>query len=331
MASAVLLMGVTALLLSAGRPGDSPTAAPDPTAHNNGADRQAGGARPQGGDAPSRAAPSIVAPPEKRRAPLPPATKPPPSAPAEPAATSAPAPSAVPVPPPASATSDTAKPPAGAGIEGSYAVMGRAAEVNVSRLLGDIYHLVSSEGWEGVGILERGVYRGVFRRSGARDAPGSNMGEHRIDWTIPENPVVQVTDPEHGQLAQRWHRFHGSEKRPSEKPLPSTTSPREGAATPGRRPAFGEHVRVDELPEALTKVMPNYPEDAKARRIEGTVTLQVLVLEDGTVGECRVTGSVPGLDQASIEAVRQWRFKPAMAKGVPVAVWLPVPIRFTLR
>jgi protein TonB len=105
--------------------------------------------------------------------------------------------------------------------------------------------------------------------------------------------------------------------------------PREGPGSPDR-PAFGEYVVVEELPEVLNTVPPAYPAEAREARAEGTVQLQALVLKDGSVGDVRVTQSVPLLDAAAMACVRQWRFKPALSKGAPVAVWVAVPVRFTL-
>ncbi|HEY3216681.1 MAG TPA: energy transducer TonB [Candidatus Eisenbacteria bacterium] len=200
------------------------------------------------------------------------------------------------------------------------------------RLLDDVYLLTSTVGWEGVGILEGTIYRGVFRSRGAPDVPAGAMGEHIIDWTTPENPSMQATykSLRVGDLAQRWRRLPDSQKPAREKPAPIVVAPPESGAPPGRRPEFGEYVYVEELPEVVTKVMPAYPEEAMAG-IEGTVQVQALVLEDGTVGDCRIVSSVPGLDEAAVAAVRRWRFKPAMAKGVPVAVWVAVPVRFRLQ
>jgi len=94
------------------------------------------------------------------------------------------------------------------------------------------------------------------------------------------------------------------------------------------RPAFGEYVAVDQQPEAISKVDPIYPEDAKAAGIEGIVMVQALVNEDGSVEEARATSSIPALEDAAVACVRQWHFKPAMKGGNPVAVWFTVPIRF---
>ena len=54
------------------------------------------------------------------------------------------------------------------------------------------------------------------------------------------------------------------------------------------------------------------------------------MLRDGTVADVRIVKSIPPLDSAAAAAVRQWRFKPAMASGQPVAAWVEVPVRFTL-
>lgn len=95
-------------------------------------------------------------------------------------------------------------------------------------------------------------------------------------------------------------------------------------------PAFGEFVYVEELPEAITRVPPEYPEIARASGTEGTVMLQALVGKDGKVKDVRVVKSVPVLDDAATKAVKQWVFKPALSNNKPVAVWVAVPVRFSL-
>lgn len=95
-------------------------------------------------------------------------------------------------------------------------------------------------------------------------------------------------------------------------------------------PQFGQYVHVDELPEAIRKVSPTYPPDALASRMEGTVVVQALVDVDGRVADTKVVKSVPALDAAASAAVLGWTFKPAMANGQPVAVWVAVPVKFSL-
>ena len=104
--------------------------------------------------------------------------------------------------------------------------------------------------------------------------------------------------------------------------------PRAPDANPDSLPKFGKYVYVEELPEAIHRIAPEYPDEAKRAGISGTVIVQCLVKKDGAVGETRIVKSIPALDAAAIAAVKQWRFKPALAKGEPVAVWVAVPVRF---
>lgn len=95
-------------------------------------------------------------------------------------------------------------------------------------------------------------------------------------------------------------------------------------------PAFGTYVYAEELPEVITKVNPVYPEMAREANVDGTVMVQALVGKDGKVHDVRVVKSIPLLDQSAQDAVRQWIFKPALANNKPVAVWVGVPVRFSL-
>jgi protein TonB len=95
-------------------------------------------------------------------------------------------------------------------------------------------------------------------------------------------------------------------------------------------PAFGTYVYAEELPEVITKVNPVYTEMAREANVDGTVMIQALVGKDGKVHDVRVVKSIPLLDKAADDAVRQWIFKPALANNKPVAVWVGVPVRFSL-
>jgi len=72
----------------------------------------------------------------------------------------------------------------------------------------------------------------------------------------------------------------------------------------------------------------NYPDIARQAGVEGTVVVQALVGTDGNVRDTRIVRSIPMLNGAALEAVRQWRFKPAATGGKPVATWVSVPISF---
>jgi protein TonB len=84
-------------------------------------------------------------------------------------------------------------------------------------------------------------------------------------------------------------------------------------------------------PQKLHHVAPVYPEMAQSAHVTGTVILEALIAEDGSVGDVKVLRSVALLDSAAVEAVRQWRFTPTLLNGVPVQIILVVTIAFTLK
>jgi protein TonB len=98
-------------------------------------------------------------------------------------------------------------------------------------------------------------------------------------------------------------------------------------------PGRDDFVHVEELPAPVRSPQPDYPEIARIAQVDGTVLVRALVGRDGRVLDVYVepTGSVPMLDGAAMDAVRRWVFKPALANGHPVAVWVRIPMRFRLR
>jgi len=95
-------------------------------------------------------------------------------------------------------------------------------------------------------------------------------------------------------------------------------------------PKFGEYVYVEELPEAITRVAVVYPDLAREAGVDGKVIVQALVDKSGHVKDVRIQKSIPMLDDAAKAAVRQWVFKPALSNNKPVAVWVAVPVNFSL-
>lgn len=87
-------------------------------------------------------------------------------------------------------------------------------------------------------------------------------------------------------------------------------------------------------PSLIHEVKPNYTADAMRARVQGLVIMEVTVLADGSVDprRIRVTRSLePGLDREARLAVGQWRFRPSMLLGKPVASRVLVELAFTLR
>jgi protein TonB len=84
-------------------------------------------------------------------------------------------------------------------------------------------------------------------------------------------------------------------------------------------------------PRKLVDVRPIYPPIAQSARKEGTVILEAVIDERGFVDRIRVVRSIPLLDAAAVDAVRQWRYAPTLLSGVPVQVLLTIRIDFTLQ
>jgi protein TonB len=85
-------------------------------------------------------------------------------------------------------------------------------------------------------------------------------------------------------------------------------------------------------PTILTRIEPQYSEEARKARYQGTVVLEAIVRRDGTVDIQRIVRSLGfGLDENAIQALKQWRFRPGMRNGVPVDVSLNIEVNFNLR
>ncbi|MGB9836450.1 MAG: energy transducer TonB [Candidatus Saccharicenans sp.] len=84
-------------------------------------------------------------------------------------------------------------------------------------------------------------------------------------------------------------------------------------------------------PKLLHRVEPVYPDIAVKARVEGTVILEATTDIYGRVQNIRVMRSVPLLDQAAIEAVRQWVYEPMIINGRPRSVTFTVTIIFKLQ
>jgi periplasmic protein TonB len=80
----------------------------------------------------------------------------------------------------------------------------------------------------------------------------------------------------------------------------------------------------------IRQVKPNYPQLAKQARIQGHVLLQAEISKDGTIQNLQLISGHPMLAPAAIEAVKQWRYKPYLLNGEPVAVETQVDVNFSL-
>ena len=85
-------------------------------------------------------------------------------------------------------------------------------------------------------------------------------------------------------------------------------------------------------PKLLSKTEPQYTEEARAAKIQGTTILMVEIGPDGLARNLEVNRSLePGLDQKAIEAVQQWHFSPATKDGAPVTVQATIEVGWRLQ
>ena len=105
---------------------------------------------------------------------------------------------------------------------------------------------------------------------------------------------------------------------------------RHDVAQAPERPDPKEVRIVDEPPLPTYQPKPEYPDLARQAGIEGRVTLQVLVDREGKVAEIIRLTPESMFDEKAEKAIRQWRFRPAILHGEPVAYWFVVPVRFVL-
>jgi protein TonB len=133
--------------------------------------------------------------------------------------------------------------------------------------------------------------------------------------TLPDLPVGPISgSPDLGAVVDGTGRFVP--------PPPPPTTRQSGP------------VRVSELvtpPRKVVDVRPVYPDVARQARVEGTVILEAILDQSGHVDKLRVVRSVPLLDLAAMDAVRQWRYTPTVLNGQPVPVLMTITIRFTLQ
>jgi len=95
-------------------------------------------------------------------------------------------------------------------------------------------------------------------------------------------------------------------------------------------PAEDEFVYYEEPPIVISQVEPVRPEVPRTANIRYEVLLKVLVGKDGLVRDVKVIRGVDGLNEAAVDAVKKWTFKPARSNNKPVSVWIEIPIRFQL-
>jgi protein TonB len=126
----------------------------------------------------------------------------------------------------------------------------------------------------------------------------------------------------------------GSVGLPTGLPGVSVGFPALSAGTASAPPVVAEPLRPGgqiKVPVKVYDVAPIYPPFAIRARLSGDVKVEATIDVDGRVTDAKVVRSVPGLDQAALDAVRQWRYRPTLLNGVPVAIIMTVTVTFSLK
>jgi len=99
-----------------------------------------------------------------------------------------------------------------------------------------------------------------------------------------------------------------------------------------RRQKLADGAGGDSPPTILEAVGPAYPSELMAAQMDGMVTVQFFVDEDGTVADLHVISSDhPAFSAAALEALARWRFRPGIKEGKPVATRMQIGVPFTMR
>lgn len=107
-----------------------------------------------------------------------------------------------------------------------------------------------------------------------------------------------------------------------------STADGSGASKPPKQLTVPAAVMAENL---LTKAVPAYPPAAKKARIQGTVVLEAMISKEGTVENLRVLSGPQELQQSSLDAVRQWTYKPYLLNGDPIEVKTTVNVVYWLK
>ncbi len=115
--------------------------------------------------------------------------------------------------------------------------------------------------------------------------------------------------------------------------LPTPPSMMAFVAAPPPPPPPTQSVRVGgqiKQPTKTKHVAPTYPPIAQSARVQGVVIIEAVIGPNGKVQDARVLRSIPLLDQAALDAVKQWEFTPTLLNNTPVPVIMTVTVQFTL-
>jgi len=104
--------------------------------------------------------------------------------------------------------------------------------------------------------------------------------------------------------------------------------------TPAPAPQEAQNVTIDGAeivaPVKIRDVAPVYPAEAVRASVEGTVVVEAIIDIEGNVQKVKVLESIPLLDEAALDAVRQWKYTPATRNGELTPIVMKVSVNFEL-
>ena len=111
---------------------------------------------------------------------------------------------------------------------------------------------------------------------------------------------------------------------------PSTAAAADSRQTQGEARAPFRVGGPIQPPVKINDVRPVYPPRAQEARVQGTVIIEVVIDATGHVVKASILRSIPLLDQAALDAVRQWEFRPVLLNGVAIPVVFTTVVTFSL-
>jgi len=172
----------------------------------------------------------------------------------------------------------------------------------------------------------KGSQSGSGRVTPVRNQPVVEPGKLVVPVEIPEDIADEQVTGFGDNRGVPWGVDYGEEKNVWNETFEKLIAEPVGKEEEPVR-AIGE-VR---MPRLLRRVEPVYPEIARQARVEGVVILEATTDIYGRVQDVKVLRSVPLLDQAAIDAVRQWVYEPMVINGRPRSVVFTVTVIFRLK
>ena len=172
----------------------------------------------------------------------------------------------------------------------------------------------------------RGSHRDDVLRIQGTPSSVNQYSDHETWWYGVSTIDISLRD----QRVTEWDNLGGNLKVRLD-PGPNVTDAQAFTRGSHREGVF-QTGEITDLPMILFKVDPQYSEEARKARYQGTVVLEAIIRSDGTIEILRVVRSLDfGLDENAIQALKQWKFRPGMRNGQPVDVVLNIEVNFNLR